>query len=292
MKQGYIDTFMKTGKTVQLLFAVLLLLSVNAFGQGDGTAPNVSMPFGPGETLTYEAKFNKIIKLGIPVADMTFTVSRDEASGNLVLNGVARSKGTLLKLFRFSFLQTIGSTVEPGDFTTLRTVKHDVQKERVRDSEAAFDYENNTVTYIETDPKDLSRPPRTIASQITPEVSDILSGLYSLRFRPLEVGTEFNISVSDSGLVYEIPVKVAEREEQKTIFGKVMCLRLEPQIFGDGRLIGGEGSMKLWITDDARRIPVRSEVKASVGEFEIKLQAAENLMKTGDLPQAVTGSDN
>src|SRR5690606_23282812 len=111
---------------------------------------------------------------------------------------------------------------------------------------------------------------------------------YSLRFRPLEVGTEFNISVSDSGLVYEIPVKVAEREEQKTIFGKVMCLRLEPQIFGDGRLIGGEGSMKLWITDDARRIPVRSEVKASVGEFEIKLQAAENLMKTGDLPQTVT----
>jgi hypothetical protein len=282
---------MKIGKTVHLFLAILLVFSVNAFGQGDTAASNVSMPFGPGETLTYEAKYNKIIKLGIPVADMTFTVTRDEDTGNLILNGVAKSKGTLLKIFRFSFLQTVGSTVEPGNFTTLKTVKHDVQKERIRDSEAVFDYENDTVTFIETDPNDLSRPPRSIASQITPDVRDILSGLYSLRFQPLEVGKEFTVTVSDSGLVYEIPVKVAEREEQKTIFGKVMCLRLEPQMFGEGRLIGGDGSMKIWITDDARRVPVRSEVKASVGEFEIKLQKAENLMKIDGQPQTVTESD-
>lgn len=283
---------MKMGRTVYLFLAILLVFSFNTFGQGDSSPANVSMPFGPGETLTYEAKFNKIIKLGIPVADMTFTVSRDEDTGNLVLNGVAKSKGTLLKILRFSFLQTIGSTVEPGNFTTLKTVKHDVQKERVRDSEAVFDHESDVVTYIETDPNDLSRPPRTIASQITPDVHDILSGLYSLRFQLLEVGREFNITVSDSGLVYEIPVKVVEREEQKTIFGKVMCLRLEPQIFGENRLIGGDGSMKIWITDDARRVPVRSEVKASVGEFEIKLQSAQNLMKVDGKPENVTESDN
>src|SRR5690606_39597275 len=108
-------------------------------------APNIPLPFAPGETLPYEAKFNQIIKLGIPVADMTFTVTRDENTGNLVLNGVAKSKGTLLKLLRFSFLQTVGSTVEPGSFTTLKTVKHDVQKERVRDSEAVFYHDNDIV---------------------------------------------------------------------------------------------------------------------------------------------------
>ncbi len=286
------NIFMKIGKIAYLFLALLFVFSAHAFAQGDSAPPSVAMPFGPGETLTYEAKFNKIIALGIPVADMTFTVSRDEATGNLVLNGVARSKGTLLKILRFSFLQTVGSTIEPENFTTLKTVKHDVQKERVRDSEAVFDHENNIVTYVETDPNDLSRPPRTIASQITPEVRDILSGLYALRFQPLEVGKEFNVSVSDSGLVYEIPVKVVEREEQKTIFGKVMCLRLEPQIFGENRLIGGDGSMKVWITDDARRIPVRSEVKASVGEFEIKLRSAQNLMKVDGKPQNVNDSDN
>lgn len=140
------------------------------------------------------------------------------------------------------------------------------------------------VTYVETDPKDASRPPRKIASQIGPDVQDLLSGLYSLRIRPLVVGEQFDISVSDSGLVYEIPVKVTAREKQKSIFGKVWCYRLEPQIFGENRLISGDGSMIIWIMDDKRRIPIRSQVNASIGRVEIKLRSAKNLVKTDKMP--------
>jgi hypothetical protein len=31
--------------------------------------------------------------------------------------------------------------------------------------------------------------------------------------------------------------------------------------------------MVIWITDDARRIPVRSQVNASIGKIEIKIQS-------------------
>lgn len=271
---------MKINRTGLLLF-ILIVTSLSIVSSAQSEAPveaNSERPFATGETLKYEGKFSKIIR-GIAVADMTFTIGRDAETGNMLLNAEAHSKGTLLKLFRFSFLQTIVSTVEPESFSILRTVKHDVQKERVRDSIAIFDHENDLVTYVETDPKDASRPPRKIASQIGPEVHDLISGLYSLRLQPLTVGSEFNISVSDSGLVYEIPVKVTAREKQKSIFGKVWCFRLEPQIFGEDRLISGDGSMIIWIMDDKRRIPIRSQVNASIGRIEIKLRSAKNLRK-------------
>jgi hypothetical protein len=244
-----------------------------------GTAPaaaaGASLPYSAGEVLTYEGKISRIIQ-GMAIADLTFTVAQPEAGGNFVVKAEARSKGTLIKLFGFSFLQEIESTFLPVGTAKL-TKKHDVQKERVRDSEAIFDYGERQVTYTETDPKDPMRPPRRIASEIGPETYDIVSAIYKLRMLPLSVGATFSMTVSDSGLVYKIPVKVTAREIQKTLFGKVACFRIEPDVFGPGRFIEREGSMIIWITADDRRVPVRSQVKAPFGKVEIKLKEAKNL---------------
>ena len=122
-----------------------------------------------------------------------------------------------------------------------------------------------------------ARPPRKIASEITPETLDLLSAVYKLRTLPLAVGKTFELSVSDSGLFYKIPVKVLARERQKTILGDVWCFRVEPNVFGEGRLIEKEGSMIIWITDDARRLPVRSQVNSPIGRVEIKLKSAKGI---------------
>lgn len=233
-----------------------------------------TMPFAAGESLTYEGKVSKIIR-GISVADLTFTVENAQADHYLI-SAEARSKGTLLKLFRYSFLQQMNSTIVRDEFRVVRSTKHDVQKERIRDSEAQFDYDRMRVTYVETDPQEPMRPPRTIASGIEDVTHDLVSGVYALRLLPLQVGKTFNLSVSDSGLVYSTPVRVVAREKQKTIFGNVMCFRVEPGVFGPGRMIEREGSMQIWITDDARRIPVRSVVNTNIGRIDIRLRTYKN----------------
>ena len=238
--------------------------------------PPAIMPFDSGETLVYEGKVSKIIR-GISVAELTFTVSRPDADSDFTVKADARSKGTLLKLFRFSFLQEIESTFGAADPRVKLTKKHDVQKERVRDSEAVFNYADRRVTYTETDPNEPMRPPRRIASEIVPETHDMVSAIYRLRMLPLAVGSTYHLTVSDSGLVYKIPVNVTAREQQNTVLGKVWCFRLEPVVFGPGRLIEREGSMIIWITDDKRRLPVRSQVNSSIGKVEIKLKDAKNL---------------
>lgn len=267
---------MKHWKNCPLAVVLAAFALLSAHAQNGSRAP-AALPFVVGETLTYEGKIRKSISPGIAVADLTFTLTQPDPNGDLVVKADARSKGTLTRLFRFSFVQEIESTFNARDGHVQFTKKHDVQKERVRDSLAVFDYAERQVTYTETDPKDPMRPPRRIASEITPGMFDMISAIYWLRTEPMAIGSTFEMTVSDSGLVYKVPVKVTARERQNTEIGKVWCWRVEPAVFGPGRLIEREGSMIVWMTDDARRIPVRSQVNSPVGRIEIKIKSAKNL---------------
>lgn len=250
---------------ILLLFASVSLISAQAQQKNE--------PFRIGESLTYEGKFSKALLRGIAISDLSFlVVEKLPDSSNYSLKATAKSKGTLPKLLDFKFNQDIQSIVDGEKFQVLKTVKHDEQGDRVRDSEAIFDYKTKKVIYTETDPNDIARAPRRSASTIENGTQDLVTAIYMLRRMPLAVGKSFDLKISDSGLVYKIPVRVTAREQQKSVLGKIWCFRLEPQIFGRNRLIEKEGNMILWITDDALRIPVRSQINTNIGRVEIKLK--------------------
>jgi hypothetical protein len=60
---------------------------------------------------------------------------------------------------------------------------------------------------------------------------------------------------------------------QKTVLGRVMCFIVEPDIFGPKRLIEQKGSITIWMTADARHVPVRAVVRSEYGKIDIKLKA-------------------
>jgi hypothetical protein len=100
---------------------------------------------------------------------------------------------------------------------------------------------------------------------------------------PLAIGKAFHLTVSDSGLVYDVPVHVTARELQKTILGKVWCFRVEPDVFGPGKMIEDKGSIAIWITDDSKRVPVRSRINTSFGRVDVRLRS----MDSAKSPQAI-----
>lgn len=253
-------------------FIVLLFLVVFYFSFVQAQTNGKISPYTEGEVLNYEGKFSRLVLRGISVADLSFTVGKAADGKNYLVKADAKSKGTLLSLFRFSFVQNIESTIDSEKFIALKTVKRDEQGDRIRNSEANFSYTDKKVTYVETDPKDAARPPRRIASNIENETYDLISGIYILRYLPLAVGKTFVLNVSDSGLVYQIPIRVTAKEVQNTLIGKVSCFRVEPEVFGKGRMIESKGSMIIWITDDNRRLPVRSQINATVGRIEVRLR--------------------
>ena len=246
------------------LFIILTFACFTVFAQ--------IQPYALGETLEYEGDYSKLVLRGIDVAELKLKVENAPDSDNYLLKTEAVSKGGILKLFNFKFYQKIESLVNSKTYEVLKTIKRDEQGDRVRDSEAVFDYKTDKVTYIETNPNDLMRAPRTVASSIENKTQDLVSAIYALRRLPLEVGKTFELSVSDSGLVYKVPVRVTARERKKSILGKKWCFRVEPEVFGENRLIERDGDMTIWITDDKSRIPIRSNINTNIGKIVVKLK--------------------
>jgi len=266
-------------KLVSFPLLLLLFLVANAssgLAQSNGGRAALNFPFAVGESLSFEGKINKFA-VSVTIGDMTLDVANITNDGTVQLKADARSRGTMLKLFRYSFLQQIDAVANTRDLRSISTKKHDVQKQKVRDSIATFDYPDRTVTWVETNPNEPMQPARTIASDLDGPTYDIVSALYVIRTLPLSVGYSTTINISDSGLVYRIPIRVAARERQKTIFGDVWCFRVEPLVFGRGRFFEQEGKMEIWITDDARKVLVRARVNAEVGKIDVRLKSAKNL---------------
>jgi len=230
-----------------------------------------------GEKLSFDAKGGKSIIHGLDVGEVTFSFDKDASTGNYLVRSNARSKGSFTKMFGLTVVQEYETLIDSKTFDVLRTSKHDVQRDRIRNSVADFNYAEHRVTFVETDPNDPNRAPRKIASDITSPLNDLVSGLYRIRTMPLSVGRSFKIDVSDTGIVYSIPVKVVAREQLKTALGKVWAFRVEPEIFGIGHLIEQKGSMSIWITDDEKRIPVRALIKIKWGKVDVKIRSVEKL---------------
>lgn len=272
------------------LVCALALVNIQARDKRDSNA-TTRLPFDPAEELVYEGEFSRSLLRGLNIAEFRFTAShapqQDVAAqsranvlsepGNLRFTMEAVSKGLFPKLFGVRFRQRIESVVEPLTFSVLQTSKLDEQGDRQRTSEAVFNKTENKVVWTELDPKNPARPPRTVTSDTGAlAIQDIASAFYFLRMQELTVGKSFEINISDSGHIYRIPVRVVETKKMKTVLGEVITVRVDPEIFGEGRLIADDGKMSVWFTDDARRIPVLVRLSSDIGKFDIKLKSVSN----------------
>jgi len=287
--------------TVYALCGVLVLacfVSASATMSGDpdkrkdAVAKPASLPFEPNEELIYEVELSKLLLRGIEIAEFRFTSTRAAANTapttgaqtqssastpQLIFKGDAKAKGWFRKLFGIDFHFAMESIVDPDSFAVLSTTKLDEQGKRVRRSEAVFDRANNKITWTERNPNDPQSQPRVVSSPLNGAMHDFMSALYYLRTRPLAVGQGFEIVMSDAGEVFTIPVKVAEKKTMKTVVGKkTPTMRVDIEAFGDRRLIQRNGQMTLWITDDARRLPVRFRIDSDIGTLDIKLKIIRN----------------
>lgn len=243
-----------------------------------------TLPFAPDEQLTYEGEFSKLLLRGINIAEFKFTVERapeTTAAGhagaaappaNLIFKGDVLARGWFRKLFGIDFHYNTESVVEPTSFLILSNSTRDEQGKRLRTSESVFDRTHNTLTWTLRNPNDPQSQPRVVTAPLQNASHDLISAIYFLRTQTLEPGRNLELIISDSGAVYHIPVKVGARKRMKTIVGRVQAVRVDIEIFGAERLVDRKGEMTLWITDDARRLPVRARVNTDIGTLDINLK--------------------
>jgi hypothetical protein len=271
-----------------LLLMVLGVASTGAQALSDKSiatpTPKISqpLPFKHGETLVYEVGFSKLIFSGT-IGELKFWVisegakakAKDEAQSPvefIEFRAEAVSKGFFPKLFGVKVRDRFNSVTNSGDFGVHSFTKNIEEGKVRREQTSVIDRQDGRVVYTDRDLANSAAKPAVKENSSPSWVQDVLSAIYYMRTQEMKEGAVIPIPISDAGEVYNIEVVVTgKREEIKVDAGKFKTLVLDAKIF-DGRYIKRSGEMKLWVTDDARRIPVRARVKTSGATLTVSLK--------------------
>ncbi|MDQ6983257.1 MAG: DUF3108 domain-containing protein [Ghiorsea sp.] len=100
---------------------------------------------------------------------------------------------------------------------------------------------------------------------------NVIDAFYLTRMDPPSKGKPISIPVFDSEKKYDVTVKLLKRQRLKAPWGKwVDCLVIQPELKTEG-VFTSVGTIKIWLTNDARRIPLKITAKLKIGRIVVRL---------------------
>ena len=221
----------------------------------------LAVPFTAGETLAYDISWASFLTAGTATLSVK---ERKPSSGSEAYYVVAEGRPTPLLAKLYDLYYKADSLLDVHTLVPQRASIYSEEGSRHRNRVTTFDqvkhrarYEVQTATLVT---KDLS---------IAPFSQDALGAIYVLRAIALKPGDTFSIPVCDAGESYTVKVAVGGVETVKTGIGEVRAWRLTPTLPGSV----AARQLAIWISDDARRLPVRMEAQVAVGLFELVLKS-------------------
>jgi len=115
--------------------------------------------------------------------------------------------------------------------------------------------------------------------KVPTNVQDLVSGFYYLRNTNLDkikINDTINIPGFLENEVFDLQLVYRGKGKVKTKLGKFNALKLTP-IMPNNSLFDGEQSIRVWISDDKNRVPLKIEADMFIGAVEMDLEKASGL---------------
>ncbi len=239
-----------------------------------------SLPFAPGETLTYDVSWSIF-----PAGEVTATITKDPngSQNDFVVKTTARSEGFVSLLYKVR--DNFQSVFDPQSLCSLGISKQINEGRRHRNAEITFDKSKGMAILNERNLSKPSEPPKHDEHEIPPCVQDIVSGFYYLRGQPLRVGETIHLAVNDGSKTTQVAATVLDREKIQTPMGTQEALRVEPKIFGT-LYKKMKGRMVIWFSDDQHHYPLRIKAELSMGAITGTLASISTTPQKGTLAGA------
>ena len=220
------------------------------------------VPFRAGETLTYDIGWSSYVTAGTATVSV---LEKKPSYGSTAYHIVAEGRPSALLSRLYTIYYKADTLLDAYSLLPQRGSVYSEEGRRRRTKTTLFNqrakkaqYEVQTATLVK---KDLALPSYS---------QDALSAIYVLRSIPMKPGETFNMPVCDDGKTYSVQVSVGGVETVKTPLGPLEALKVTPVVTG-----GGEPplhGLAIWLTTDARRLPVRIEAPLPVGRFTLTLR--------------------
>jgi hypothetical protein len=271
-----------------------------------------SFPIPPGEKLEYEVKLSRFpiyASLGIltfenlgavttrqesgPATPATEDQQKAPATASLIeglnmefnpspdeqlwrLRATAVSKGMFVTILGFDANYRFETLVDMRDFSARANIKDMREGKKHIIQSTVFDSAEQQVKYLTFD---ANNPAAQRAKPLPREegMLSLLSAIYFVRLQKLKEGQMLIFPVSADETNFRFEILVGKRESLKTDCGKVKTVKLEPKLFGPGRLFNKlQGEMTMWVSDDNKRTPLRLVARTSKGTITAKLLNFKN----------------
>ena len=225
--------------------------------------------YKPGEEIRYRVHYGiftageAIMRVSNPLYRVNNRICyRAEVIGN--------SKGAFDKIIRIR--DVWGSYFDTLNFQPQKSFRS-IQENRYRKKEEIyFDYSRNMA-------KIQSEDGNAEEVSVSPGVQDMVSGYYFMRLLNYD-NYQKKDTIRMNGIfenkTYDFRIIYLGKERIKTKFGKTNAFLISP-IMPKNTLFSGRNPIKMWISDDQNRIPLKIEAELLLGSLDMDIEDYQNL---------------
>jgi hypothetical protein len=222
------------------------------------TPPPPPYSFANGQTLSYDVEW-RLLTAG------TATLRLDTSGGEERVTATADSTGVFSVLYPVH--DRLDALFDPRTFCSTRITKRTEEGFRRLDTSIRFDYSRRKSVLQEENLK--SGHSKQDENDVPGCVTDVISGVFYLGSRVLQVGQTYTFPLNDGGKTNDVRARVEAREEIKTPAGNFHTLRVQPE--ATSGVVRNKGRIWIWYSDDASHIPVQMRARLFWGTITFRL---------------------
>jgi hypothetical protein len=241
-------------------FIIILLFCSFTFTGDFRTIQNDS--FKAGESYDYKVKYG-FLTIGEAEVDVDEKIYAVNNRPCFKVNVVGKTAG-LTDVFKVR--NTYRSYVDTLAFIPHRFIYSARENSYKRDQVINFDHQKNEVVKVEKEQSKTFAVPNNI--------QDVISGYYFLRtvdFSKFTIGQTITSPLFFDEDLYSMKIKYAGKGIIHTRFGKIRVLKLNP-ILPKNDLFKGENAIRVWVSDDRNRVPLKIEIDFSFGTIDMEIK--------------------
>lgn len=220
------------------------------------------IPFHPGEQLVYQASW-----IGIPAAGGKVVLHPDDADPAMLTAEIWINTNRLTdKLYRMR--DYLRENFAAGSLKPAELYIRQNEGRRHDTFDVTFNHRDRVVTLIKRGPRGVQR-----RAFLSDNPSGPISAALMALSQPLRPGDSFSFDVFSGTTRYVFNLDVVRRERIGTPLGEFDAWRIVPSVsyLSDGKLNDEVHDTVLWVSADARRLPLRVESAVFIGSVRIDL---------------------
>ncbi|WP_128330728.1 DUF3108 domain-containing protein [Apibacter sp. HY039] len=247
--------------------SVFLVVIVSFFYISADSVSNSSQ-FKDGEYLRYRLHYG-LLNAGYA----TLTTSETTFNGKPHYHVIGEGYSTgAVKVF-FKVEDRYETYMDKSNLLSSKFIRKIKEGSYVRDQTMVIDHKNKKLTYTD------NRNNTSKNYNFTGQIHDMLSAFYYLRNMDTDnykTGDFITLDIFLDNEVLNFKLKILGRENMKTSFGTVKCLKIRPYVLS-GRVFKEKESVTMWVTDDSNHVPVQIKAELAVGSLKADLSSYKNL---------------